>query len=234
MREILTAGIVVTALCGVPALAADMPVKAPMIAAAPMFNWSGLYAGVNAGYGWGESRWQNPAPTSDTGDFRIRGGLVGGTVGVNWQSGNWIFGIEGDFDWSGVKGTTGSNCVACTTDGRWLSTIRGRLGYAVDRTLWYITGGGAFGGVRNDLHQAGFTPSTSTQSGGTIGAGVEYAFAPNWSAKIEYLFVELNDRKCPFTTCGEVNTRVKFDENIVRAGLNWKFDWGKAPVVAKY
>jgi outer membrane immunogenic protein len=233
MKKLLIASIAALAFCGASAIAADMPVKAPPMA---MFNWTGFYAGINAGYGWGDSRWHAPGAGNDTGTFNIDGGLVGGTWGSNWQSGNVVFGLEGDLDWSNVKGTTHVACVpGCLSEGTWLSLTRVRLGYAADRTLWYVTGGLASGGVHKDVHTAGDTPSTSTEYGWTLGAGVEWALQSNWSAKLEYLYVDLGDGFCSVATCALPGTHVKFDENIVRFGLNYRFGdlWGKSPVIAK-
>jgi outer membrane immunogenic protein len=100
-------------------------------------------------------------------------------------------------------------------------TVRGRAGYAWDRVLFYGTGGAAFANVQAG---AGALPfSSSTQTGWTAGAGVEYAFAPNWTAKVEYLFVDLQNASCPVGSCGSTTTTVSLNENIIRGGVNFKF-----------
>ncbi len=142
------------------ALAADLP-PAPAARApaayiptpVPVYNWSGIYFGVNGGYGFGKSDWSNPAVGADTGNFNVNGGLFGGTLGANWQSDAFVLGLEGDFDATWIKGSD-SACapVSCTTHNDWLSTIRGRVGDAADRVLFYATAGGAFGDIRANVN----------------------------------------------------------------------------------
>ncbi|HZT26868.1 MAG TPA: outer membrane protein [Pseudolabrys sp.] len=206
-----------------PSLAADLPrpaYKAPVYVAP--FSWTGFYVGINGGYGWGTSDWTFTGTGVSTGNFDIKGGLVGGTLGYNLQTGNWVWGIEGDFDASWIKGTDTTTCVApgCETRNRWLATLRGRVGYAFDHWLPYITGGGAFGDVKMTTPAA--TSETDTQAGWTAGAGVEWAFLGNWSAKLEYLYVDLGKANCSAATCG-VSTDVDFKTNVVRAGVNYRF-----------
>jgi outer membrane immunogenic protein len=235
--KLIKAGVAAVALLTVPfaAQAADMPIKGPIYKGAPRsvvsyYNWTGFYAGVNAGYGFGTSTWSDPAGTS----IKPKGALFGGTVGYNWQSGAIVYGLEGDFDWSGVKGSV--DCVPglfrCEAQNRWLATFRGRVGYAFDRWLPYITGGGAYGSVKataTDLITGiDLASESKSKLGWTFGAGLEYAFMGNWTAKIEYLYVDLGS----FTTSTPlVTTNVSFKENIVRAGLNYKFS---GPVFSRF
>ncbi len=136
------------------------------------------------------------------------------------QSDIWVCGIEGDFDGSWIKGTD-NICVpvACETHNDWLSTIRLRGGIAAHRVLFYVTGGGAFGDIRANVN--GTTWNKETKAGWTAGAGIEAAFADNWTARVEYLFVDLqnatfNPPVTPIT--------VKFSNtNLVRVGLDYKF-----------
>jgi outer membrane immunogenic protein len=238
MKKILLAGIAVAALSGASAFAADMPVKVPP--PAPVFNWTGFYLGIEGGGGWADTRHTNVINGGNSGTVGIDGGLFGGTYGYNWQSGSWVFGLEGDFSWSGIKknfNDTGSGfctgAVQCVTDLRWLGTDRIRLGYAWDRLLVYGTAGVAYGDVRGTITNAGFDVGDKMHSGFTFGGGVEWAFAPNWSVKAEYLRAGLGDK----ITYG-LNTEAVSLKNldIVRVGLNYKFGdpWGKSPVVAKY
>ncbi len=144
-----------------------------------------------------------------------------------------MFGVEADADWSNISGTTfNTSCagVGCETDSDWLATVRGRVGYAWDRFLVYGTAGGAFANVQGSAGLSSF--SNSTQVGWTAGAGVEYAFAPNWTAKVEYLFVDLANASCGSASCGGLtntgaptNTTITFNENIIRGGVNFKFGW---------
>lgn len=214
------AGLLAVAMAS-PSFAADMPRKAAPYYVAP-FSWTGFYVGINGGYGWGNSDWSSVV-TSDA--VKPKGWLAGGTLGYNLQTGAWVWGLEGDFDISTMKGSnigTGAcaGLIGCETRNRWLATGRGRIGYAWDRFLPFITGGVAFGDIKvapnNGLSE------TKTKVGWTAGAGVEYAFMGNWSAKVEYLYVDLGKSNCSATTCG-IDTDVKFNANIVRAGLNYRF-----------
>jgi outer membrane immunogenic protein len=218
------AGLLAVAVAA-PSLAADLPrpaYKAP-IYTAPAFSWSGFYVGVNGGYGWGRSNWTNAVGT--TGDFTVKGWLAGGTLGYNLQTGSFVWGIEGDIDYSAIKGTTtvaipGCGAPGCETRNTWLGTIRGRLGYAWDRWMVFATGGGAFGGVK--MTPAGLGSETSNKFGWTLGAGIEYAFMGSWSAKLEYLYADLGTATCSAATC-PLSTDVKFRTNLIRAGLNYRF-----------
>ncbi|MGE3147832.1 MAG: outer membrane protein [Pseudorhodoplanes sp.] len=196
-----------------------MPVKAPEYMA-PIYLWTGSYIGINGGGGWGNSKWDSAA--APTGNFDVSGGLIGGTIGYNWQNGPFVFGLEGDIDWSDIRGTTTTNCAAgCETRNTWLGTGRGRIGYAFDRFLPYVTGGVAFGGV--EANRPGFGGASETQAGWALGGGIEFALAGNWSAKAEYLYVDLGSFDCG-TRCGATAPdNVDFSANIFRAGLNYRF-----------
>jgi len=221
MKRILLAGASLFALAGLTgaATAADLgrPItKAPPPVVAPIYNWTGLYIGINGGGGWGNSSWSSSHP----GDFDVSGGLIGGTIGYNWQSGPWVLGLEGDIDWSNIKGSALDLWGApIETKNEWLATLRGRVGYAFDRFLPYVTGGAAFGDVKGT---SVVTSKTDTRAGWTVGGGVEFALMPNLSAKIEYLYVDLGDFDC--SVCSGVSPDdVKFTTNIVRGGLNYRF-----------
>jgi outer membrane immunogenic protein len=236
------------------ALAADLPqpMPAPQVPAAyiptvaPVYNWGGIYLGINGGYGFGQSQWTDPANTAgSSGYFSANGGLVGGTVGANFQTDAFVFGIEGDIDWQSVSGvgnnpfcsnistTSGgaASGLGCQTQSDWLGTIRARVGYAADRVLFYGTAGGAFGGVQTSLD--GLSTQSTTKFGWTAGAGVEWALADNWTARVEYLYVDLGNSTCNTSaSCGfevgapptaPTNNSVSFTENIVRAGVDFKF-----------
>jgi outer membrane immunogenic protein len=204
------------------AAAADLPArpapqtyyKAPAYVAA--YNWTGFYIGINGGGGFGRSAWD------PTGSFNTSGGLVGGTVGYNYQFGQAVAGLEGDVDWADIKGTTTSNCpLGCKTSDSWLATVRGRLGYAADRFLPFITGGGAFGDIKAST--PGFPGANNTRAGWTLGGGIEAAIAQNWTAKVEYLYVDLGKFNCGFS-CGVTATNnVSFNTNLIRAGINYRF-----------
>lgn len=196
-----------------------MPAKAPPYVV-PGYNWTGFYAGINGGYGFGQSEWSNPAGTSS---FDIDGGVVGGTIGYNYQVNQIVFGLEGDIDWSGIKGQTSTGiCVGgiCETSNNWLATARGRIGYAFNRVMPYLTAGAAFGDVKMNL--PGIGSETDTRAGWTAGAGVEFALTGPWTAKIEYLYADLGKGTCSAATCG-VSTNVDFNTSLVRAGFNYRF-----------
>jgi outer membrane immunogenic protein len=248
---------VLCALIGISgaALAADLPPSPPPRAPAvyvpavlPVYNWAGVYVGINGGWGWGTAKYTANAVGGPiggfpgaTGSLKDNGGVVGGTLGVNFQSGAFVFGVEGDWDYSAINtGTTASICNFsgnCQTGNNWLATARGRAGYALDRVLFYATAGGAFANVQTNFNG---TTTTHTQSGWTAGAGVEWAFADNWTAKVEYLYVNLGNGSvnCATTACliasgtggGLANgppipVSVGLTENLVRAGVNFKFSW---------
>jgi outer membrane immunogenic protein len=223
MKRILLAGAAVlsaTALLS-SAQAADlgrMPYKAPPVPyVAPYYNWTGFYLGVNGGGGWGHGNWDSAGGMSGS------GGLVGGTAGYNWQVGTWVLGLEGDIDWSDVKGSTNNIfCGSCKTENTWLGTVRGRVGYAADRWLPYVTGGVAFGDVKATNRFFG-TSTSSTQVGWAAGAGIEYAFAGNWSAKVEYLHYDLGSFNCGIACSGLPNDNVSFHADTVRGGINVRF-----------
>lgn len=188
-----------------------MPTKAPEYVA-PLYNWTGAYVGINGGGGWGRS--DTSAPLS-SGGFNTSGGLVGGTVGYNWQNGPAVFGLEGDVDWSNIRGSAACAGLTCETKNSWLATARGRVGYAFDRFLPYVTGGLAVGDVKSNV--AGFGSSTNTKAGYAIGGGIEAALAGPWAAKVEYLYADLG------RSSSVLGSDTKFNANIVRAGLNYRF-----------
>jgi outer membrane immunogenic protein len=217
MKKLLLAGVAVFALGAGSASAADiqhrqaMPAKAPVYVAPP-YNWTGFYVGINGGGGWGNSDFSAPFAT---GSFDTSGGLVGGTLGYNWQMGQVVFGLEGDVDWSNIRGSATCGITTCETRNNWLGTVRGRLGYAFDRFLPYVTGGLAVGNVKTSV--AGFGDSDETRAGWTLGGGIEASIAGPWTAKVEYLYVDLGD------TGSVLGSDANFHTNIVRAGLNYRF-----------
>lgn len=234
MKRLLVAGALTLAAVG-QVMAADLPLPYPAPqppasyypGAAPM-NWGGFYIGANGGYGFGSSSWTGTGVA--TGSFDPRGFLVGGTIGLNMQASNFVFGVETDADWTNLHGSSSAAyCSAvsvgavCETKSDVVGTLRARIGYAFDRVLVYGAGGLAYGNL-----QTGYNPpatfDTNTNFGWTAGAGVEFAFADRWSAKVEYLYVNLGSVSCTSANCGAgVPITVPFTENIVRAGVNFRF-----------
>ena len=227
-------GIATLALLAVPfaAKAADMPLrnyyKAPPRSVVSYYNWTGFYAGVNGGYSWGDLDLGSAARF-----VAPKGWMAGGTVGYNWQSGAIVYGLEGDFDWADVSTTAACGTFICQTKESWFATARGRLGYAFDRWLPYVTGGAAFGRVRAASDNPLALGGSDTLAGWTVGAGIEYAFLGNWTAKVEYLYADLGTfNNCGGTSCAlALNDNVSFTQNIVRAGLNYKFS---GPIFSRY
>ena len=187
----------------VPARAADL-YRGPALAATPFnpYNWNGAYVGVNLGYQWGKTtNW----PTSPS-------GLAGGAqLGYNWQSGNFVFGVETDLQASAADDTF----AAYKFSNPMFGTIRGRAGYAMNNVLIYLTGGFAYGLGRVDL---GAASELQFHGGWTIGGGVEVGLTPNWSAKAEYLYVELGNQNYLLT-----GVQNGFQANVFRLGVNYRF-----------
>ncbi len=214
----------------VPVFAADMPRAAPVYKAQPApqsYDWTGFYIGINGGYGFGRSSWSDPAAGTDSGRFNTSGGTFGGQLGYNWQTGPAVFGIETDLNWINAKGSSSAGGV-CLTDGAgqcqtkqsWLGTTRARVGYAIDRWLPYIPGGVAYGDIRADQATGS---SSSTKTGWTAGGGVEYGIDRNWSAKLEYLHVDLGTASFMGAASGTPTLNVPITDDIVRAGLNYRW-----------
>ena len=200
--------------------AADLPRRydpVPQRTFVPVYNWTGFYIGINGGGGWGDSKWDS------VGSFDVSGGMIGGTVGYNWQSAQWVFGLEGDLDWTNINGSSTAACVAgCKTSNNWLATVRGRVGYAFDRFLPYVTGGLALGNIK--ASQPGFTGGDDTNAGWTVGGGLEFVIAGNWTAKAEYLYVDLGKFNCGLACGNGINPdNVSFSSHLVRGGVNFRF-----------
>jgi outer membrane immunogenic protein len=166
------------------------------------YSWAGPYLGGNLGYDWGSVS-NNPTKPS---------GFVGGAqAGYNWQSGHWVFGVEGDIEATGADDTF----APWKFSNPWFGTVRGRAGYTVSNVLFYGTAGLAFGELRGQTF--GVSESHAT-AGWTAGVGAEVSFAPNWSAKIEYLYVDLSESQFAITG---VSNGYRF--GTVRAGVNYHF-----------
>jgi outer membrane immunogenic protein len=232
-------------LVGKSAHAADFPIYAPPPVIAPVFTWSGIYVGVNAGYGFAHT---SGAATIDdflgtfvgTGsDDNVNGAIVGGQIGANFQTGMWVLGLEVDAQWSGRKHTTTSGCgFGCTLNEtveiNAFGTARWRFGVALDRFLLYSTTGLAWTTAKDSVNAAGFGTTLdlvsiqTTKTGWTVGAGVEAAIAGGLSAKIEYLYIGTSgisgSAPLPFVIgCGTATVSADIHDNIVRAGLNYRF-----------
>ena len=229
MRKILLMAAAVALSMG-SAAAADLPArpayKAPAVVPSP--GWTGFYLGGNVGYGW----------TDSSGDIAFGGatgpitahsdGVLGGfQAGYNWQTGPFVFGVEADIQASGAKGnvtaTAGGVTLNATGKEPWFATFRGRLGYDINRTMLYVTGGGLYGEGKLDgtLSTTGAFSSTADFWTYVVGAGVETMFLPNWSAKLEYLYAG-TPTTVPVPP-GTSSLTGSSDGNIVRAGINYHF-----------
>lgn len=246
-----------------PAVAADMPVRAPVYKAAPAavmtaYNWNGCYVGGHAGWDWVDL--DSDTFIRSTGAFRQHlpvswdGFVGGGQLGCNWMpQRNIVLGIEADVSAGNLK----TNFDVESPEGiaskelklKWSATVRGRIGYAFDNWLIYGTGGFALarfshyniqitcGPANPTCMGAGlFNPETlySTLKGWTVGGGFEFGFAPNWTAKLEYLYTDYGTAE----QTGVIFNRryvAHLTTNVVRLGVNYRFgDYGKGPVVAGY
>ncbi len=220
MRRFIT-GVLGALAMGLAANAADLPVRARPAPAPVLYNWTGLYIGINGGGGWGRSNWDG----LPTGTFSTSGDVIGGTIGYNFQSGPIVWGLEGDLDWANISGssnTPAALCVApCTTKTSWLGTARGRIGYAFDRILPYVTGGLAVGNI--NATQTGFAGVNTTKAGWTLGGGAEFAIVGPWTAKVEYLYVGLGSTSCGAGVCDQLATNVNHNINLLRGGINYRF-----------
>ena len=273
--KLFLGSIAIASLIAGSAMAADMAVKTPVYKAptpVAAYSWTGCYVGGNVGGAWGRSDvtytqtgayppLAEPADVvfaNNLGSPRLRnsGFTIGGQTGCNYQMSSLVIGLETDLNWVGVKnnyfaaGTipVGGGGVSSTVsvESNYLFTLRPRAGIAVDRALFYVTGGLAVGNEKFSQSFSHFFVNTPTSSesgsiskskvGWTVGGGIEYAVTNNWSAKIEYLHVDLgsvnfnaaNNLFPIFTASNSVYIR----EDIVRVGLNYKF--GSGPVVANY
>jgi len=241
-------------------MAPRMYSKAPAPAAI-VYEWTGVYIGGNVGYSWGRSGNTETISNSVTGATVLaatsrndaNGVIGGGQIGYNWQAQNWLFGLEADLQGSDEKGSTSFLCVACgngrdditstlTQKLNWFGTARGRVGVLVTPTvLLYGTGGLAFGevstggsisGATNLAPLLAFQGTSSTRTGWTAGAGVEGRIAGNWSAKLEYLYMDLGTVSSgpiattivvPLRTNAGVSYSSHFTDNILRVGVNYRF-----------
>lgn len=209
-RFLLAAGIAIATAAGGVASAADLGPQpyysSPSPSTPRIFNWAGFYVGANIGYEWGSV--SNGAQSPDG----VAGGVQGG---YNWQNSQFVYGIEGDINLSDANDTFAPYKFA----NPWFGTVRARLGYAFQQynVLAYATGGLAFGDLVATATATGID-ETKTEVGWAIGAGAEYGFNANWSAKVEYLYIDLGDRT--FATTGVDNG---LSASLLRFGVNYHF-----------
>ena len=258
-KRLAVAGVTLVALVG-PSFAADMAVRAPRVYAPP-FSWSSCYIGGNVGGAWSRSDFTTSLDpgthltlpgniaavgAAGTGSATDTGIIGGGQIGCNWQSGVWVWGLEADFD--GVSGrptlTSGGTlstgdafAIVNSTKANWLATVRPRVGYAVDRSLFYATGGVAFTHLSytqsysDTLFAAvGGSSASTTSTGWTVGGGWEYALTNRWTTKVEYLYTNFSSISATggiVSATGGTNvlhgSSGDFAIQTLRAGLNYRF-----------
>jgi outer membrane immunogenic protein len=220
--------------------AADMglPAKAPL-PPPPAASWAGWYVGLNAGANWQHAVNTGGPLSLSTAVTTATGFIGGGQIGYNWQSGNFVYGLEGDIDGLTGKGTDfitkGPSTIGFSNRITWLSTIRGRAGLAIGDTMAYVTGGVAVGGVENsssftvnsisDVH---FLSENQARVGWTIGGGVEHMLTPNWVFGLEALFVDLGDHAVTNTfprTNGSETKTTRFSNQAVIGRARVSYKW---------
>jgi outer membrane immunogenic protein len=218
-----------------PAIAADLSI-APIYKAppTPVATWTGSYIGISGGGAWGSAVVRSDTTGGDqTPRIDVGSGIIGITSGFNIQNGNVVLGYEGDTSATSKKGSAfefpPNAAFSNEVKERWLSTFRGRLGYAQDNWLLYATAGAALANVENTIiSPAGTISDKQWHWGWTAGGGVEVKLSPDWSAKVEYLYVGLQD-KSYFTPAPSLafpsNQRLHLDDHIVRVGVNYKLPW---------
>jgi outer membrane immunogenic protein len=249
MKTFLATAIALIGL-GSNAFAADQPV---VKAAAPTtLSWTGCYVGVSGGGNWGGSeqiaRSGNTAGTTITGNFRLKGSIAGGTLGCDYQIEQTVIGLENDASWTDLHGAASdlppfNVQAASSTREKWIDTLRGRVGYAFDHFLVYGTGGVAFAGTDVIVsNPAGAVSESKTRTGLAVGVGGEWAaWVASWGAvsfKLEYLHADFGSKQyidppVPIGAFLAVTRDVKLTDDIVRAGVNVRFNWGGAPAAAK-
>jgi outer membrane immunogenic protein len=269
MRKLLLAG---TALAVVMAAgsasAADMPVKYRPLPP-PVFSWTGWYVGVHVGGAWGTKEWQDPTvaqtsfdgvatffsfPDTTINNYGVNGFLGGVQIGYNYQTGVWVWGVEAQASWAGIRGADAcpffGGKATCKTKVDALGSFAVRFGGTIDRALLYVKGGLAWASETHKVSNPGnsidgFGAFSSEQKhlrwGGMLGAGVEFAFTNNISGKLEYNYMDFGTHTYSFVVApvgadfsAVVDTNIRQNIHLVKVGLNYRFDLGKYPVSARY
>jgi outer membrane immunogenic protein len=238
-----------------PASAADMAVKAPPPAPAPIFSWTGFYVGGNIGGAWANNDWTDSLFLTN---FNNNRGVFigGGQIGGNYQIGQFVIGGEWDFDWAANNNNSagviipGVGNIAITNNDRWITTVAARFGWAINNWLIYGKAGGGWVGsnnfmVTNLTTGASFTCGTfsnfdchNSTGGWLVGAGFEYAITNNWTVKAEYDYLGLENRTfvvpagAPFLAGDTFTSNHNRNVQMVKVGFNYLFNWGGVPAAA--
>ncbi len=234
-------GVIIGLLLSSAACAADMPAtyEPPamhtwhgMTADTPAVDWTGLYVGIQGGGGWGNGSW---AGTGGSIDLSTSGALGGGHIGYDWRAGNnCVLGLEGELDAAGIAGKVTRSGVAYKSNIKWIATVTGRVGYAVNSALIYAKGGAAFVDEDYSTGASGSctagpgvqcaainAQASATRTGWTIGAGAEWAFAPRWSARLEYNYVDTGSQNVTFSDGS--TAKIKQNAHLLKVGLSYSF-----------
>jgi outer membrane immunogenic protein len=254
MKKFLLGTVAFIALAA-PAAAADLAArpytKAPPPPIAVVYDWSGFYIGANGGWGSSHKCWDFTTPAGTfvaaEGCHDATGGVAGGQIGYRWQAGTWVFGVEAQGDWADLKGSNQSLFSPAFINQSKINAFglfTGQVGYAANNALFYLKGGAAVTSDRFNSFATGTNIQVSntvndTRWGGAVGVGVEYGFAPNWSAAIEYDHLFMQDKTHTFLNNGVAGVagtlfgtdRIRQDVDLVTVRVNYR--WG-GPVIAKY
>ena len=250
-----TLAVTALSLISFSSLAADLPRRESAVAPAPVFvaapTWGGFYAGVQGGYGWGKFK-----PTIDPAlvalgltedlDHKPDGWMAGVVGGYNFQSGNWVYGVELDASWVRIRGSSvndfnitvpGSNLPfdldqVQRSEINQLYLARARLGYSFGNVLAFVAGGAAAAHVNSDFSVTGLGQTVSSSAseyhyGYTVGAGLEYKITSNLNARIEYVYIGFKDSR-------HAGIEHSLDQQLVRGGITYRFGSSASPVVARY
>src|SRR5712691_8321355 len=237
-KLVLAASAILPLLAGGAANAADMPARAPITKAPPpvAYSWTGLYFGGHLGVGWTTKEWElisDITPEFHFGSGTASGFLGGAQIGANYQVGAVVFGIEADASWANLSGETCDQVeglIHCFSKVDRFGTVAGRFGIAAERALIYFKGGAAWVHDTHALTLVSIPTLQRTASGSkwgwTAGTGVEYALTRDWSAKLEYDFLDFGTSRFTFFDTLLITVDVKQNIQTAKFGLNYKFDWG--------
>jgi outer membrane immunogenic protein len=237
MKKFLLGAAAIVALSA-PAAAADLAARRYAPVVAPVYNWSGFYGGVNAGGAWGPTNWLYDVARTTT-SHQVTGGFGGFQAGYNYQISSFVLGIEGDYSFANVNGSSPcpNPAYTCYSKVQEIADITGRIGFAWNRVLFYAKGGEAWAFNRyQGINPA--IPNTNagaeTRAGWLGGVGLEYAYADCWTVKAEYNYIDFGTRTVTrhasngsFAESIDVTQKL----NVAKVGVNYKFG---GPVLAKY
>jgi len=232
LKRVLATSTVIAGL-STGALAADLPVyeptPAPVAEPAPSFDWTGPYIGLQAGYLWGKNKFKEH--DAITGSFigedkyDIDGFTGGAHAGYNWQHGKFVYGVEGDIEYTNLEGDMRVGDSLLGVEANWQASIRARLGMTVaERSLIYATGGAAFADIEHVYAEPGMEMTVSeTKTGWTVGAGAEHAFTDHITARLEYRYTDFGDISHDLRPLWESKGENKLHAHAVRVGFSYKF-----------